>query len=148
VISVGWDIAFITSGLYTLLKDGVATSIRASDGSIRGQTVKVIDWDTKSPIKTGRQFLGTIMGDHSKTAINTMLNTGTVCGVSSNVFVDDLSPKVIESFTWLGPQGPALYRYDKALEVMKAMMKRRNVELTDAYKKMMENIFHQRDGGS
>lgn len=108
--------------------------------------IQVIDWDTKSPIDTGRQFLGTIMGDHSKTAINTMLNTGTVCGVSSNVFVDDLSPKVIESFTWLGPQGPALYRFDKALEVMKAMMKRREVELTPEYQKMMKNILNNRKG--
>lgn len=106
--------------------------------------IQVIDWDTKSPIDTGRQFLGTIMGDHSKTAINTMLNTGTVCGVSSNVFVDDLSPKVIESFTWLGPNGPALYRFDKAIEVMEAMMKRRDIPLSSDYKNMMENIFKNR----
>jgi UDP-N-acetylglucosamine diphosphorylase/glucosamine-1-phosphate N-acetyltransferase len=108
------------------------------------KNIQIIDWDTKKPIDTGRQFLGTIMGDHSKTAINTMLNTGTICGVSSNVFVDDLTPKLINSFTWLGPQGPALYRFDKALEVMQAMMKRRDVELTTGYKRMMQNIFDNR----
>lgn len=108
------------------------------------KNIDVTDWTTKDLIQTGRQFLGTVMGDHSKTAINTMLNTGTICGVSSNVFIDELSPKVIDSFTWLGPRGPAIYRFEKATEVMQAMMKRRDVELTDAYKRMMEHIFTSR----
>lgn len=108
------------------------------------KNIDVTDWITKDLIQTGRQFLGTVMADHSKTAINTMLNTGTICGVSSNVFIDELSPKVIDSFTWLGPRGPAIYRFEKAIEVMQAMMKRRDVELTDDYKRMMKHIFTSR----
>ena len=108
------------------------------------KNIEVIDWNTKDPIQTGRQFLGTVMADHSKTAINTMLNTGTICGVSSNVFIDVLSPKVIDSFTWLGPNGAAVYRFEKAIEVMHAMMKRRDIELTDDYMKMMKYIFESR----
>ncbi len=108
------------------------------------KNIDVIDWTTKDIVQTGRQFLGTVMADHSKTAINTMLNTGAICGVSSNVFVDELTPKVIDSFTWLGPGGPAIYRFEKATEVMQAMMKRRDVELTDDYIKMMKHIFDSR----
>lgn len=108
------------------------------------KNIDVTDWTTKESVQTGRQFLGTVMADHSKTAINTMLNTGTICGVSSNVFIDELTPKVINSFTWLGPGGPAIYRFEKATEVMQAMMKRREVELTDDYIKMMKYIFESR----
>ncbi len=108
------------------------------------KNIDVTDWITKDLIQTGRQFLGTVMADHSKTAINTMLNTGTICGVSSNVFIDELSPKVIDSFTWLGPRGPAIYRFEKAIAVMQAMMKRRDVELTDDYNRMMQYIFNSR----
>jgi UDP-N-acetylglucosamine diphosphorylase/glucosamine-1-phosphate N-acetyltransferase len=106
--------------------------------------IKVIEWESKEPIDTGRQFFGTVMGDHSKTAINTMLNTGTICGVSSNVFIDELSPKVINSFTWLGPTGPKPYRFEKAIQVMEAMMKRRNITLSDGYRNMMHSIFENR----
>lgn len=84
------------------------------------------------------------MGDHSKTAINTMLNTGTICGVSSNIFIDQLTPSFIPSFTWLGPEGGLLYRFEKAIEVMFAMMKRRDVKLTEEYKTMMFSIFENR----
>ncbi|MEQ8523624.1 putative sugar nucleotidyl transferase [Gracilimonas sp.] len=108
------------------------------------KNIEVTDWTSKEQIQTGKQFLGTVMADHSKTAINTMLNTGTICGVSSNVFIDELSPKVIDSFTWLGPRGPAIYRFEKAIEVMQAMMKRRDVELTDDYERMMKHIFTSR----
>ncbi|MCH2449597.1 MAG: hypothetical protein MK198_05565 [Gracilimonas sp.] len=108
------------------------------------KSVKVIDWQTEKSIETGRQFLGTIMADHSKTAINTMLNTGTICGVSSNVFIDYLSPKFIKSFTWLGPDNEQLYRFEKAVEVMKSMMKRRDISMSDDYLKMMNNIFELR----
>ena len=84
------------------------------------------------------------MGDHSKTSINTMLTTGTTCGVSSNIFTSAFPPKYIPSFTWLdGAENPE-FRFDKALEVMKAMMARRKIELTPAYQQMMEYIFNER----
>lgn len=108
------------------------------------KNVKVIDWESQQPIETGRQFLGTIMADHSKTAINTMLNTGTICGVSSNVFIDYLTPKLIDSFTWLGPEGKKIYRFEKAAEVMASMMKRRNIDLNSGYLQMMKSVFAAR----
>ncbi len=99
------------------------------------------DWSTGQTVDSGQQFIGTIMGDHSKTAINTMLNTGTMCGVSCNIFASGFPPKMIPNFSWIGDSGRRLYRFDKALDTMEKMMARRNVELTDAYISMMEAIF-------
>ena len=53
-------------------------------------TVKVMDWKTQKQFDTGQQFIGTIMGDHSKTGINSMLNTGTLCGVCCNLFLTNI----------------------------------------------------------
>ena len=107
-------------------------------------TVKLADWNSGELIETGYQFLGSILGDHSKTAINTMLNTGTVCGVSTNIFMSSFPPKRIPSFTWLGDTGPKEYRLDKALEAMQAMMKRRGIELDKNYKTMMTELFNNK----
>lgn len=106
-------------------------------------TVKIPDWDTGELIETGFQFLGTIMGDHCKTAINSMLKTGTICGVSSNLFVSGFPPKHIRSFSWVDSGTPKVFRFDKALETMAAMMARRSVELKPAYTAMMKKIFEQ-----
>ena len=106
--------------------------------------IKVVDWDTNIPVDTGLQFFGTVMGDHSKTAINTTLNTGTVCGVSSNIFTHELTPNFISSFCWLSAKSSDTYRFDKALEVMQAMMKRRNIKLTKEYQQMMQHLFNIR----
>jgi len=107
-------------------------------------TVRITDWNTKKEVETEAQFLGTIMGDHSKTAINTMLNTGTICGVSSNIFMSGFPPKYIPSFSWVGSEEYGVYEFDKAVEAMKAMMKRRDIELTEAYKKMMNHHYKKR----
>ncbi len=78
-------------------------------------------------VKTGQQFCGLFMGDHSKTAINTMLNTGTVIGVSANVFGEGFPRNFIPSFSWGGKQGFQTYRTDRAFETMERVMERRNV---------------------
>lgn len=107
-------------------------------------TVRITDWNTKQEIETEQQFLGTIMGDHSKTAINTMLNTGTVCGVSSNIFMSGFPPKYIPSFSWVGSEEYGVYKFDKAIEAMRSMMKRRDVSLSEGYKQLMKYIAENR----
>jgi len=107
-------------------------------------TIRIVNWNDREEVETGQQFIGTIMGDHSKTAINTQLNTGTVCGVSCNIFSNDFPPKLIPSFSWVGSNVIQTYRLEKAFEAMEAMMARRDVELTDNYKDMMESIFDNR----
>lgn len=104
-------------------------------------TIRITDWQSRDEIETGQQFLGTVMGDHTKTAINTQLNTGTVCGVSCNIFAGDFPPKLIPSFSWVGSNVIQPYKLDKAFEAMEAMMSRRDVTLTDAYKTLMHHIF-------
>ncbi len=106
-------------------------------------TVKIPDWETKELLESGFQFLGTVMGDHSKTSINTMLKTGTVCGISSNIFMSGFPPKYIPSFSWVDSDNPKVYRFGRAMETMKAMMKRRNIDLTPAYEEMMRKVFER-----
>ena len=106
-------------------------------------TIRITDWETEEEIETGQQFFGTVMGDHSKTAINTQLNTGTICGVNCNIFSGDFPPKFIQSFSWVGSNVIQTYKLDKALETMEAMMARRDVELTEGYKEMMRAIFRK-----
>lgn len=108
--------------------------------------VRITEWVSGTERETGQQFVGTIMGDHTKTAINTQLNTGTVCGVSCNIFSSDFPPKFIPSFSWVGTNVIQPYRFDKALETMEAMMQRRDVELTTEYQALMKHIFdHSRE---
>lgn len=76
-------------------------------------------------VDTGTAFLGTIMGDHSKTAINVMLNTGTVIGVSCNVFGDGFPRNFVPSFSWGGSSGFRTYKAEKAFETMDRVMARR-----------------------
>lgn len=104
-------------------------------------TVKVADWKTGRETDTGQQFIGTIMGDHSKTGINSMLNTGTLCGVCCNLFSDSYPPKYVPSFSWVSGNNIVPYHFEKAIEAMSRMMERRSVELSPAYHKMMKAIF-------
>jgi UDP-N-acetylglucosamine diphosphorylase/glucosamine-1-phosphate N-acetyltransferase len=104
-------------------------------------TVKVFDWKSKKEFDTGQQFIGTIMGDHSKTGINSMLNTGTMCGVCCNLFSDKYPPKFVPSFSWVSGQDIVPYHFEKAIEAMEKMMQRRNVQLTRPYYQMMAALF-------
>jgi len=106
--------------------------------------VRLTDWNSRKETDTGRQFLGTIMADHSKTSINTMLNTGTICGVSSNIFMEGFPPKYIPSFSWVGSENFGEYNFQKAIEAMRAMMRRRDIEVSEGYEKMMHHIFENR----
>ena len=91
--------------------------------------------------KTGQQFCGLIMGDHSKSGINTMFNTGTVVGVSANVYGAGFPRNFIASFTWGGPQGTMEYRIDKALDTADRMMKRRGLEVDEVEKAILEQVY-------
>lgn len=107
-------------------------------------SVKLTDWISREELETEQQFLGTIMADHSKTAINSMLNTGTICGVSSNLFMSGFPPKYIPSFSWVDSAEFGEYQFSKAIKAMKAMMKRRDIDLSSGYEKMMYSIFKNR----
>ncbi|MFO7890519.1 MAG: GlmU family protein [bacterium] len=92
-------------------------------------------------IDSGSMFVGLTMGDHSKTGINTMFNTGTVVGVMSNIFGADFLPKFIPSFSWGSARRMMEHKYDKALETARLVMGRRNQKMTPEYEKMIQYIF-------
>ncbi len=105
--------------------------------------VKVWDYQTEQFKDTGLQFCGLIMGDHSKCAINTMFNTGTVVGVSSNIFGSGFPRSFIPSFSWGGASGFTTYNLPKAFEVAEIVMKRRNLAFSDEDKKILETVFQK-----
>ena len=88
-------------------------------------------------VPTGQTFCGTIMGDHSKCGINTMFNTGTVIGVSSNIFGHGYQRNYIPSFAWGGTTGLRSYDPEKAIEVAEKMAERRGVQMTDVDKRIL-----------
>lgn len=91
-----------------------------------------------------RQFLGLMMGDHSKCGINTMFNTGTVVGVFCNLYGAGYLPRYVPSFSWGGPIGGFNeYRLDKAFLAAERMMARRNKHLTDAERTLLTKIFEE-----
>src|SRR5690606_4531039 len=97
----------------------------------------------------GLQFCGLLMGDHSKCGINTMFNTGTVVGVSANIYGGGFPEKFIPSFAWGGSEGMTAYKFDKAMDTAARMMDRRKLSLSEAEKNMYRHIFdatqYQRD---
>ncbi len=103
--------------------------------------VKLWDYEQESFRSTGLLFCGLIMGDHTKTAINTMFNTGTVCGVASNVFGAGFPPVHVPDFSWGGVQGMEVYALDKMLETAEEVMKRRNIPLDEIEKAILTNVF-------
>lgn len=104
--------------------------------------VKLWNYDTLKFEKTGLQFCGLIFGDHSKCGINTMFNTGTVVGVSANIFGAGFPRNFVPSFSWGGASGFTEYKLDTAFEVMERVMARRHVEFTDTDKAIMKHIFN------
>jgi UDP-N-acetylglucosamine diphosphorylase/glucosamine-1-phosphate N-acetyltransferase len=92
--------------------------------------VKLWNYELNEYENTGLQFCGLMMGDHSKSGINTMFNTGTVVGVSSSIFGGGFPATFLPSFTWGGIDSSEVYNVDKAIETMKIVMSRRSVDLT------------------
>lgn len=105
--------------------------------------VDVWSYATEKYEDTGMQFHGLIMGDHAKSGINTMFNTGTVVGVSANVFGSDFPPKFIPSFSWGGAQWLRTFTFEKSLEVAERMMERRGIKLSESDIAILNEVFER-----
>ena len=105
------------------------------------EPVKLWDYTKDSFVKTGMQFLGLIMGDHSKCAINTMFNTGTVVGVSANIFGAGFPRNFIPSFTWGGTGGLETYPFNKAIDTMERVLARRQMTVSKEDRDILKFIF-------
>jgi UDP-N-acetylglucosamine diphosphorylase/glucosamine-1-phosphate N-acetyltransferase len=104
-------------------------------------SVKLWDYQKEGFKDTGLQFCGLMMGDHSKCGINTMFNTGTVVGVSANIYGAGFPRNFIPSFSWGGSSGFITYKFSKATEVAKIVMKRRNIEFDQNDEDILNHIF-------
>lgn len=103
--------------------------------------VKIWNYQAKRFLDTGKQFTGLIMGDHSKSGINTMFNTGTVVGVSANIFGSGFPRNYIPSFSWGGYAGFKTYLTKKAFEVAELVMMRRKKAFDKQEQEILEAVF-------
>lgn len=107
------------------------------------EEVRLWSYETEGFAKTGLQFCGLMMGDHSKCGINTMFNTGTVVGVSANIFGSGFPRNFVPSFSWGGAAGFSTYITAKAFQTAKIVMARRNVEFTDQDAAILTHVFEE-----
>ena len=105
--------------------------------------VKLWNYETGRFAKTGLQFCGLMMGDHSKCGINTMFNTGTVVGVSANIFGSGFPRNYVPSFSWGGASGFTTYQLRKVFEVAKVVMQRRSIDLSEQDENILEYVFEE-----
>ena len=103
--------------------------------------VKLWNYSSERFENSGLQFCGLIMGDHSKCGINTMFNTGTIVGVSANIFGAGFPRNIIPSFSWGGYAGLIEYKLNTAFDVMQKVMERRGKTLSDVDKEIFSHIF-------
>ena len=107
------------------------------------EEVKLWSYETERFAKTGLQFCGLMMGDHSKCGINTMFNTGTVIGVSANIFGAGFPRNFIPSFSWGGASGFSTYVTKKAFETARLVMSRRGLEFDEREAAILEHVFEE-----
>ena len=103
--------------------------------------IKIWDEAIGKSVRTGLSFCGLLMGDHSKCGINTMFNTGTVVGVSCNIFGGGFPEKFVPSFSWGGSEGISTYDFNRAMETANRMMGRRHKQLSPAETEMYRYIY-------
>jgi len=107
------------------------------------EEVKLWNYDKGSFVKTGLQFCGLMMGDHSKSGINTMFNTGTVVGVCANIFGSGFPRNFVPSFSWGGAAGMVTYDVKKAFETARIVMSRREIEFTPEDEAILAEVYQQ-----
>src|SRR4030095_9337752 len=103
--------------------------------------VKMWDFSTQDMRDSGLQFLGTVIGDHSKTGILTMFNTGTIVGVATNIFGGGYPPKFIPSFSWGGSAGLTTHRLEDALDTARKAVSRRDMTLSAEEEDILRHVF-------
>ena len=105
--------------------------------------VDIYNYRQEKMMSTGQQFCGLIMGDYSKTGINTMLNTGTVVGICSNIFGAGFPSKHIPSFSWCSIDKTEIYQLEKGIETIERMKARRGLKLEKRERQILKFLFDQ-----
>ncbi len=128
-------------GEWVNLGAGTNTSDLKNDYSPVRVTIEGEEFQTNS------KFVGLMMGDHSKSAIGTQFNTGTIVGVSSNVFGGSsdagFPPKWIPSFSWGGAPSFVPYQFEKAIAVATIVMGRRNIQMSAEEEAVLQRLYQR-----
>ena len=103
--------------------------------------VKLWNYEMERFKKTGLQFCGLIMGDHSKCGINTMFNTGTVIGISANIFGSGFPRNFVPSFSWGGASGFQVYKLPKVFEVASKVFERRKLDFDENEQNILSEVY-------
>ena len=103
--------------------------------------VKLWNYEMERFKKTGLQFCGLIMADHSKCGINTMFNTGTVIGVSANIFGSGFPRNFVPSFSWGGVSGFQVYKLPKVFEVASKVFERRKLDFDENEQNILSEVY-------
>lgn len=110
------------------------------------EEVKLWNYPAQRFEKTGSQFCGLMMGDHAKCGINTMFNTGTVVGVSANIFGDGFPRNFLPDFSWGGAGGLQTYQLPKAFQTAQAVMSRRNIPFDAVEQAILQKVYELTSG--
>jgi UDP-N-acetylglucosamine diphosphorylase/glucosamine-1-phosphate N-acetyltransferase len=103
--------------------------------------IKVYSYAEKQYVDSGRQFCGLVMGDHSKSGINIMFDSGSVVGVNASVYGAKYSPKFIRSFSWGDIERLQTFQFDKAIDVAEKVLARRNLTLSEIDKEILSKVY-------
>lgn len=103
--------------------------------------VRMYDYTTQEMRDSGLQYLGMVMGDHSKAGINSMFNTGTIVGVAANIYGAGYPPKFVPSFTWGGAAGFDTHRIEDAINTARKVVARRDSELSREDENILRHVF-------
>jgi len=105
------------------------------------EEVKLWCYSEDAFVQTGLQFCGLVMGDHSKSGINTMFNTGTVVGVNANIYGSGFQRNFVPSFSWGGTHGFSDFDLRKAIKIATAVFKRRSLEFDRIEQNILKEIY-------
>jgi UDP-N-acetylglucosamine diphosphorylase/glucosamine-1-phosphate N-acetyltransferase len=152
VCKIGGEVGATVFGNYTnkqhdgyfghsYLGEWVNIGAASTNSDLKNNYSHVRMWCAGAIRETGRQFLGTIIGDHTKTGVNTLFTTGAVVGFSCNLFGSGVSPKFVPSFSW--GQGENLVEYDlaRAMQTAEVVLDRRKVKFERAHRALFKKIF-------
>lgn len=110
-----------------------------SNSNLKNNASSILLWTPTGAVNVGLKC-GVMMGDYSRTAINTSLNSGTVIGVSCNVIGRGLTPKYIPSFSW-SSDGVERYQFEKALTDIQNWKQLKHQSLTESERFILKHIF-------
>jgi len=132
---------------HSYLSEWVNLGAGTTTSNLKNNYSKIVLNIDEQKVNTNSIFLGSIIGDHTKTGIQTMLNTGTMVGISSNLYGAGYHNKTINSYSWEDASGNEVisYEIEKAISTARTSMERRNVKITEAYEQMMRHVYEKKD---